>query len=311
MSVFARLRPRSAASVLPSGMVPADQAAAQARRNAPAPVPPGPPPHPDLVAQRDRLVERFTAMQADLGGVFYEMAIRDHVRMDVLTKKAAELQRVDAELAEVQRALRGDERAGRWRLPILRDGTRHRCALLLALRLRAARPGRRAGRRAHFRGQRRPARVTRAQLTILCVLSALSTVAVLAGGAVSSGPSTELTAALRSRSRTTLPFPQPRPRPSPTVRPTRHPPLRRTPSLSPSPPRPRRRSPSKRPPSRRRRRLLPRSPPRLRPRPSPRRARRSSTSSRSCSRVGATTRRSARIPPRLTWRRSCVRRARC
>ena len=30
-------------------------------------------------------------MQADLGGAFYEMAIRDHVRMDVLTRKAAEL----------------------------------------------------------------------------------------------------------------------------------------------------------------------------------------------------------------------------
>ena len=43
-------------------------------------------------------------MQADLGGVFYEMAIRDHVRMDVLTRKAAELQRVDAALAQVERS---------------------------------------------------------------------------------------------------------------------------------------------------------------------------------------------------------------
>src|SRR5699024_3829055 len=56
-----------------------------------------------------RLTERFTMMQADLGGVFYEMAIRDHVRMDVLTRKAAELQRVDAELAEVERLLQGYE----------------------------------------------------------------------------------------------------------------------------------------------------------------------------------------------------------
>jgi hypothetical protein len=62
---------------------------------------------PDLIARRDRLTERFTMMQADLGGAFYEMAIRDHVRMDVLTRKAAELQRVDAELADVERALRG------------------------------------------------------------------------------------------------------------------------------------------------------------------------------------------------------------
>jgi hypothetical protein len=58
-----------------------------------------------LVAQRDRLLEKFTIMQTDLGGAFYEMAIRDHVRMDVLTRKAAELQRVDAELLAVERML--------------------------------------------------------------------------------------------------------------------------------------------------------------------------------------------------------------
>jgi hypothetical protein len=59
----------------------------------------------ELRAQRDRLLEKFTVMQADLGGAFYEMAIRDHVRMDVLTRKAAELQRVDAELLAVERVL--------------------------------------------------------------------------------------------------------------------------------------------------------------------------------------------------------------
>lgn len=59
----------------------------------------------DLLAQRDRLLEKFTIMQADLGGAFYEMAIRDHVRMDVLTRKAAELQRVDAELLAAERML--------------------------------------------------------------------------------------------------------------------------------------------------------------------------------------------------------------
>jgi hypothetical protein len=59
----------------------------------------------DLIAQRDRLLEKFTVMQADLGGAFYEMAIRDHVRMDVLTRKAAELQRVDAELLAAERLL--------------------------------------------------------------------------------------------------------------------------------------------------------------------------------------------------------------
>jgi hypothetical protein len=59
----------------------------------------------DLIAQRDRLLEKFTVMQADLGGAFYEMAIRDHVRMDVLTRKAAELQRVDAELLAAERLI--------------------------------------------------------------------------------------------------------------------------------------------------------------------------------------------------------------
>jgi hypothetical protein len=59
----------------------------------------------ELISQRDRLLEKFTVMQADLGGAFYEMAIRDHVRLDVLTRKAAELQRVDAELLAVERVL--------------------------------------------------------------------------------------------------------------------------------------------------------------------------------------------------------------
>jgi hypothetical protein len=59
----------------------------------------------DLLTQRDRLLEKFTIMQADLGGAFYEMAIRDHVRLDVLTRKAAELQRVDAELLALERVL--------------------------------------------------------------------------------------------------------------------------------------------------------------------------------------------------------------
>ena len=60
---------------------------------------------PELLAQRDRLVERFAIMQSELGGLFYEMAIRDHVRMDVLIPKAAELQRVDAELGQLQRII--------------------------------------------------------------------------------------------------------------------------------------------------------------------------------------------------------------
>ena len=78
-------------------------------RRQPPPEPPKTEPTPEesaeLRAQRDRLLEKFTIMQTDLGGAFYEMAIRDHVRMDVLTRKAAELQRVDAELLALERAL--------------------------------------------------------------------------------------------------------------------------------------------------------------------------------------------------------------
>jgi hypothetical protein len=58
-------------------------------------------PNAELVAQRDRLTERFALMQSELGGLFYEMAIRDHVKLDVLVEKAAALQRVDIELAQV------------------------------------------------------------------------------------------------------------------------------------------------------------------------------------------------------------------
>lgn len=75
-------------------------------KEAEAPAPPAAPQESsELLAQRDRLLEKFTVMQADLGGAFYEMAIRDHVRLDVLTRKAAELQRVDAELLAAERLL--------------------------------------------------------------------------------------------------------------------------------------------------------------------------------------------------------------
>jgi hypothetical protein len=56
----------------------------------------------ELLAERDRLTERFALMQSELGGLFYEMAIRDHVQMDVLIAKAAALQRLDSELAQLE-----------------------------------------------------------------------------------------------------------------------------------------------------------------------------------------------------------------
>jgi hypothetical protein len=66
-------------------------------------------PDAELVAQRERLTERFALMQSELGGLFYEMAIRDHVQLDVLVAKAAELQRVDAELGQVEYLLSTDD----------------------------------------------------------------------------------------------------------------------------------------------------------------------------------------------------------
>ena len=55
-----------------------------------------------LIAKRDRLVEKFTAHQLDLGGVLYEMAIRDSVVMPVLLERAAAMQVVESDLKAAQ-----------------------------------------------------------------------------------------------------------------------------------------------------------------------------------------------------------------
>jgi hypothetical protein len=60
----------------------------------------------ELSRRRDRLAEEVTELHWDLGGLAYEMAIRDHFRLDVLVRRAAKLQERDAELAEVERLLR-------------------------------------------------------------------------------------------------------------------------------------------------------------------------------------------------------------
>ena len=59
----------------------------------------------DLAAQRERLADRLAELQWDLGGLVYEMAVRDHFRLDVLVRVAARLQQVDGELGEVERLL--------------------------------------------------------------------------------------------------------------------------------------------------------------------------------------------------------------
>jgi hypothetical protein len=60
----------------------------------------------ELDERRKRLEEELATLQWDLGGLTYEMAIRDHFRLDVLVRAAAKLQEVDAELAEVERVSR-------------------------------------------------------------------------------------------------------------------------------------------------------------------------------------------------------------
>jgi hypothetical protein len=60
----------------------------------------------ELRERREQLSKQLAELQWDLGGVAYEMAIRDHFRLDVLSRQAAKLQQVDAELAEVERMLK-------------------------------------------------------------------------------------------------------------------------------------------------------------------------------------------------------------
>lgn len=62
-------------------------------------------PHAELRARRDALAAEVAELTWDLGGLTYEMAIRDHFRLDVLVRRAATLQERDAELGEVERLL--------------------------------------------------------------------------------------------------------------------------------------------------------------------------------------------------------------
>lgn len=60
----------------------------------------------DLERRRAQLSAKVAELQWDLGGLTYEMASRNRMRPDVLVKRAAELQEVDAELGEIERILR-------------------------------------------------------------------------------------------------------------------------------------------------------------------------------------------------------------
>jgi hypothetical protein len=108
------LRDRIGSSRAPARSSAGSQADAAAAFGGP---PPGPPAAPaqappeassarsELRRRRDELAEQVTELHWDLGGLAYEMAIRDHFRLDVLVRRAAVLQERDAELAEVERLL--------------------------------------------------------------------------------------------------------------------------------------------------------------------------------------------------------------
>ena len=59
--------------------------------------------------RRDQLVARVAELQWDLGGLVYEMAIRNRIKVEVLVKRAVVLQDADAELSEVERIVRMEE----------------------------------------------------------------------------------------------------------------------------------------------------------------------------------------------------------
>ncbi len=63
----------------------------------------------ELVAKREILARKLAELQLDLGGLTYEMARRDHYRLDVLNRQAADLQQVDSELGQIERLLKMDQ----------------------------------------------------------------------------------------------------------------------------------------------------------------------------------------------------------
>ena len=63
----------------------------------------------DLERRRDQLVARVAELQWDLGGLVYEMAVRNSIKVEVIVKRAVILQDADAELSEVERILRMEE----------------------------------------------------------------------------------------------------------------------------------------------------------------------------------------------------------
>ncbi|HEX6454907.1 MAG TPA: hypothetical protein VF009_00135 [Solirubrobacterales bacterium] len=63
----------------------------------------------DLERRREQLVARVAELQWDLGGLVYEMIVRNSIDVEVIVKRALPLQDADAELSEVERILRTEQ----------------------------------------------------------------------------------------------------------------------------------------------------------------------------------------------------------
>jgi hypothetical protein len=63
----------------------------------------------DLKRRREQLVAKVAELQWDLGGLVYEMIVRNSINVEVIVKRAVPLQDADAELSEVERILRMEE----------------------------------------------------------------------------------------------------------------------------------------------------------------------------------------------------------
>jgi hypothetical protein len=63
----------------------------------------------DLVRRREQLAARVAELQWDLGGLVYEMVVRNSIDVEVIVKRAVPLQDADAELGEVERILRSEQ----------------------------------------------------------------------------------------------------------------------------------------------------------------------------------------------------------
>ena len=102
-----------------------------------------------LASRREQLAREFAELQSDLGGLVYEMAMRDEFRPELVARQAAKLQAVDLELSAVERALGiASSDPGR-QLPVVRQPG--------AARRRVLRPVRRAAHAQPAPGGVRPA----------------------------------------------------------------------------------------------------------------------------------------------------------